>query len=153
MINDQRRVQNSTLISLSLHTLIFGIYLFLKATQPQSDLIITQVELIEFETPQQAMNEPAATRRPKSIKDMLKMALPKFNLPKTQESDPQEMTIDKHQPTIKFESKPLLRDKGQLDRRPTLSLKSEKLARNQTATLSRYCITATRWGPTVRASY
>lgn len=137
LVDDSRRVQRSAAVSMTLHGILFGLYLMLNAVKPeQADLILTEVDFVD----KAALSEPApaAAPGPKSVKDFLKMALPVLKAPSEPQEGPQDLPAFKEAaPLPKLPDVKLLVDKsGPLNRSASIQLKDAELPRSVSGTLS-----------------
>ena len=142
--SDGRRVEFSAVISMSVHGLILGLYLFFRLTKPvDTQLMLTQVEFLDLKPAPEAQaagggGEPAM-RAPRSVKDFIRMALPKFSKTEVQEG-PQEAAMPKDM--MKMPSMPAAGKKISLDhdaglsRGPQIKLNDASLPRASGAAMS-----------------
>lgn len=129
MISDDARVQRSAALSFSFHGALLGAYLFLKMTQTQADLVLTQVDFIDLQPAPSVQEMPV--REPKGVMDFLRMALPTLKPSGPQEAQPQEMPIEREMKLKELPPAPeRLRERNQpLTRDPALQLKAADLPR------------------------
>ncbi|MFH1618811.1 MAG: TonB family protein [bacterium] len=137
MITDQKRIQHSTSISLTLHGAVLGLYFFLKMTQTQNEIVLARVEFLEMRQPAPVQALPAQ-HEPKNIFEFLKMALPAFKPSQPQESQPQEIPRERLSRMQEMLSTPeRLVDKGRPpEREQAIKLASAELPRSQEASFA-----------------
>lgn len=139
----QLLLQNSALTSLGVHGAFIAFYLIMKVAVPQTELILTEIEFLEFEEEKiedvvRPEDAPAAMRVPKSFADLLRMALPQPKPTEPVEAQPQEMEtrqLDRMQmPEL---AKPKLRiDQRELSSQPQIQLKSALVPRRAAARIA-----------------
>lgn len=140
MINDSRRLQNSTLISSGFHGVIFVLYLFMRASTSHDTPVITHVEFLDLRPP--AQEETAATpgpaqRAPRSIRDFIRMAIPQMNEQEPQEAAPRDMPLDKAMPQSNFApSQSIKLDQRNLAHGGTIKLRADAPMRENTENIS-----------------
>lgn len=129
MITDAARVNRSAALSFSFHGALLGAYLFLKMTQTQVDLVLTQVDFIDLQPTPVAQEMPV--REPKGVMDFLRMALPTLKPSGPQEAQPQEMPMEKEMKLKELPQAPeRLKERNQpLTRDPALQLKTADVPR------------------------
>ncbi len=109
MISDVARVERSALISIGFHAALLGSYLTLRHQKQETHVVLTQVEFIDLKPEEGPATAPPAMQAPKSLTDLIRMALPVFNRPKPPEpAMPKDMPIDKLKPQLKDVSMPKL---------------------------------------------
>jgi TonB family protein len=132
-LNDARRVQGSVAFSFTAHAVALGLFLGLKAMQPEKQLIeLHEVEFIDLK-PQAAIERPAVHAPPQRLRDFLKMALPSLKASAPQEA-PRELPRGLQERA--FTQTPLLVGKSDpLDRAAALRIDGAKPSRVSGASL------------------
>ena len=110
MISDFARIERSAVISIGFHAALFGSYFALKHQKQEQNVVLTKVDFIDLKPEEAVPASPApAMQAPKSLTDLIRMALPVFNRPKPPEPVmPKDMPLDKIKPQLKDVSMPKL---------------------------------------------